>query len=394
MHLKLLRAAATAAVFGGVVTLGLGSTQAALASPAPPTFVPCNASLSAAITAADPGAVLALAPGCTYWLTETGLPTISKTLTIEGRNSSITRSYANETPSFSIFSVSSGGDLTLDNVNVGNGDGDDDGGAISNVDSFVTINGGTFSDNHGVDGGAIYNDDGDGTLTINGATFKDNGASENGGAVYNVDGSTVTIHGGTFIDNDATEDGGAVYDSSGLTVDGAAFVHNGGYDGGAIYIGDYGATIDGSTLRQNSADEGGAVYNDGALTANGSTFGQNEGSAYGGGIYNAYKLTLNGGSFSQNDSEYGGAIANLETLTVTHTAMDMNTASAGGAVYNESGIDSAAINYSMITFNRADGEGDGGAIYDDSGTVDLTGDTIMYNTPDNCAPGTIAGCTG
>ncbi len=369
MHLKLLRAAATAAVFGGIVTLGLGSTQAALASPTPPTFVPCDASLSTAISGASAGAVLVLAPGCTYWLDENGLPAISQTLTIEGHNSSITRSYANDTPGFSIFSVESGGDLTLDNVNVSNGGGDDDGGAISNVDGTVTINGGTFSDNKAEDyGGAIYNDDGTGTVTIYGAIFRDNDASEDGGAIYNVDGSTVTIHGGRFSDNDATDNGGAIYSA-----------------------GD-GATIDDSSFRQNSADQGGAIYNDDTMTVNGSTFRQNDGSAYGGGIYNADGLTLNGGSFGQNESEYGGAIYNDHTMTVTHTRMTLNTGDTGAAIMNESGDDTATITYSTIMFNRASYEG--GAIYDDSGTVDLTGDTIMYNTPDNCAPGTITGCTG
>src|SRR5215472_13403166 len=123
MHPNLLRASARIAVFGGIVTLGLGSTQMALARPTS-TFVPCSTSLSTAISDADTGAVLTLAPGCTYWLTA-GLPTIRKTLTIVGHHSSITRSYADDTPSFSIFSVRPGGNLTLDHVNIRNGDGND-----------------------------------------------------------------------------------------------------------------------------------------------------------------------------------------------------------------------------------------------------------------------------
>jgi predicted outer membrane repeat protein len=344
MHLNLPRASARIAVFGGIVALGLGSTQAALASPPPPTFVPCNASLSTAITDADTGAVLTLAPGCTYWLTAANeLPTISKVLTIDGRNSSITRSYADDTPSFSIFSVRSGGNLTLDNVNVRNGDGDDDGGAISNVNGIVTINGGTFSGNNAEDGGAIYSDDGTGTVTINGANFNDNHASEDGGAIYNDADATVTIHGGTFSDNDATEAGGAIYDSSTLAVDGATFTRNSSENGGAIYSADDDPAITGGTFRQNYAsDDGGAIYND-------------------------------------------------DTMTVTHAMFALNAAGYGGGVYND---DDGTITLTggLIVSNRASEEDGGGGVYnDDGGTATLTGVAIMDNTPDNCA-GTITGC--
>ena len=265
MHHKFLRAAATMAVIGGTVTLGFGSAQAALANPAPPTFVPCGTSLGTAISDADSGAVLALAPGCTYWL-EAGLPVINKTLTIVGHDSSVTRSYADDTPSFTIFTVHYDGDLTLDNVNVRNGDGNDNGGAISNVDGIVTISGGTFSDNHAADyGGAIYSDDGIGTVTINGATFKDNGAGAEGGAIFNDADATVTIHGGTFIGNRATGNGGAVYNDSDLTATHARFGWNAAEYGGAVYNDDGGTIgLTGGLIMFNraaEADGGGGVYN-------------------------------------------------------------------------------------------------------------------------------------
>ena len=268
MHRKLLQAAATAAVLGGAVTLGLGSTQTALANPTPPTFVPCDASLSTAISDADSGAVLALAPGCTYWLTD-GLPMINKNLTIVGHDSTIARSYSDATPSFTIFSVCTSGDLTLDNVNVRNGDGNgegggDGGGAISNVNGIVAINGGTFSGNHAeYYGGAIYSDDGTGTVTINGATFKDNGASEWGGAIYNADGATVTIHGGTFIGNRSGL-GGAIYNDSVLTATQVRFDLNAAEGGGGVYNDDGGTiSLTGGLMMFNRADEGGGggVYN-------------------------------------------------------------------------------------------------------------------------------------
>jgi predicted outer membrane repeat protein len=344
MHVNLPRAVTRIAVFSGIAALGLGSTQTALASPPPSTFVPCNASLSTAITDADTGAVLTLAPNCTYWLTETGLPAIDETLTIVGHNSSITRSYAEDTPRFGIFSVSPGGNLTLDDVNVRNGADDDTAGAIDNVDAIVTINGGTFSDNNGFDGGAI-NNHASGILTINDATFDDNDATEHGGAIYNFDGSTVTIHGGTFSDNDAGGQGGAIYSENALTVDAVTFAHNSSQSGGAIFS-----------------------YDD--------------------------DPTINGGAFRQNYASYaGGAIYNGGTMTVTHAMIDLNTAEYGGAVYND-GSGTVNLTGDMVTFNQASEDDGGGGVYDEggAGTVNLTGGLVMFNTPDNCDPD-ITGCT-
>jgi predicted outer membrane repeat protein len=341
MHLKLRRAAARVAVLGGIVTLGLGSTQAALASPTP-TPVPCGntSDLITDMTGADSGTVLILAPHCTYWLTE-GLPEVMKELTIVGNGASVVRSHDAE-DSFSIFKVGEEGDLTLDDVNVANGGGSDD-----------------------YDGGAVY-----------------------------ISGGTATIRGGTFSDNivSTTEygEGGAIGNFGTLVVDGATFSHNGGEYGGAIFSKAGGTTISGATFRQNSSYDGGAIYVLGTMTVNGSAFRQNDGSAYGGGIYNAADLTLNGDSFAANEAEYGGAIANENVITVNHTTMVMNTGYDGGAFYEES-EDDTAINDSVITINRASEYG--GGIYLDYGTVDLTGDTIYVNEPGNCYPvGDITGC--
>lgn len=214
MHLKFLRAAATVAVLAGTVTLGLGSTQAALATT---TDVACGASLSTAITDANTGDVLVLAPDCTYWLTS-ALPMINIDLTIVGHHSTwIKRSYADDTPSFSIFSVCSAGDLTLRGVNVANGGGSD---------------------------------------------------HEDGGAVY-VNSGTLTIWGGIFTGNNTTDSGGAIDNFLGsLSVYGATFTRNSSDYGGAIYSQEDGATIDGTTFSRNEAYEGGAIYNDDVMTLN------------------------------------------------------------------------------------------------------------------------------
>jgi predicted outer membrane repeat protein len=345
MHLKLLRAAAAVAVLGGTATLGLGSTQAALAGPTTTVLVPCStSSLVTDMTSPANDTVLILAPGCTYWLTAT-LPRVMHTLTIVGHQSSIVRSYADDTASFSIFSVGSAdGNLTLINVNVRNGGGDEgDGGAIHLDPGTVTIHGGTFSDNNTTEyGGAIYNLHG--TLTVDGATFTGN-SSGWGGAIYSEnDESTATLNHDTFIGNHASDEGGAIYNE------------------------DNDMTIGGGNFRYNTSHYGGAIYND-------------------------FDLTISDTLFSMNSaSDEGGAVYNADTVTIDGSLITVNRATdGGGGIYND---DTVALDGSLITVNRAT-DGGGGIYHDDDATVHLAGDLININAPDNCEPtGTIAGCIG
>ena len=289
MHLKLLRGAATVAILGGTMTLGLGFTQAALASTTP---VDCSTvDLVSAMTGYTSGDTLILAPHCTYWLTgSTGLPPVMHTLTIVGHDSTfIKRSYDNAN-SFSIFTVGSVGNLTLDNVNVSNGGGSDqeDGGAIYIDPGTVTIHGGTFSHNNTSEyGGAIDNDLG--TLTVDGATFTDN-SSEYGGAIYSKSPvATATLDGDTFSHNYASDEGGAIYNyDNDMTITDGNFRYNTAPDGGAIYN-YYDLTITHTLFSMNSAsDEGGAIYNyeDETVTIDLSPIIVNHASDGGGGIYN------------------------------------------------------------------------------------------------------------
>jgi predicted outer membrane repeat protein len=298
MHLKLLRAAASIALFGGMAAFGLGSAQAALASP---TIVDVSCSTSTLIsdmataqTVDD--TVLILAPDCTYWLTAvydattSGLPMVDNDLTIVGHDSTwIERSYEDDTPSFGIFSVCSAGDLTLNDVNVANGGGSDheDGGAVD---------GATFTDNStGEYGGAIYSENYISTATLNGDTFSRNDSSEYGGAIANDD-NDMTITNSTFSKNGASDDGGAIYN-------------------------DYDLTVNGSGFSQNEAEYGGAMYNDDDLTVNHSSI-TNKNSAYqGGGFYNDDEtLTINYSTVTYNlSSRGGGAIYNYDDGTVTLT---------------------------------------------------------------------------
>lgn len=294
MHLRLLRAAAAVALLGGTATVGLGFTQAALATT--PTPVGCTTDdLTSAITDASSGAILDLTPHCTYVLTAQ-LPSIMKTLTIVGP---ATLERNTESSSFSVLVVGcANGHLTLENVNIRDGGGDVDGGGavkITNQDATLTVYGGTFSDNTATAddsyGGAIDNS---GPLIVDGATFTDNSA-ESGGAIYSENGvSTATLNQDTFVGNNA-EYGGAIYnEDNNMQIGRGSFRDNiaTGEDaeGGAIFN-DYNLTATGTLFSMNSAfgedGQGGAIYNDDSdLTLDHSLLTVNHAADGGGGIYN------------------------------------------------------------------------------------------------------------
>jgi predicted outer membrane repeat protein len=273
MHLKLLRTAATVAVLGGTVTLGLGSTQAALAQTT--VHVGCGVDATAnLVTAMDTAqthndTVLILQQNCTYE-PAAGLPPVKNELTIVGQHDSsiAPTSYEN----LSIFTVTATGDLTLNNVNVAKGGGSTAtaGGAVYiEAAGSATIHGGTFSDNtvdtDGGDGGAIANY---GSLTVDGAAFLDNDAS-NGGAIYNFTGGSLTLNGDSFTGNETVDgDGGAVYNAGTMTVGFTTLNDNTAEYGGAVYVNTTGSThISDSMFTHNTANADGGGIDDEAGTA-------------------------------------------------------------------------------------------------------------------------------
>ena len=310
MHLKLLRIAASAALCGGVVTLGFVSTQSAMAVPATVINVPCDTgTLITDMTSPVNNTVLNLAANCTYSLTgSTGLPTVTNEVTINGHNSWIQRSYGN-TNSFSIFVVDSTvettGDLILKSVNVANGGGSGtyDGGAID-IDSAYECP----------------------SVSVSGGTFRDNSTEEYGGAISNK--CTLTVTNATFTNNSSTE-GGAISSygtalSASLVHD--TFSHNSASDeGGAIYNNDNDMTVTDSYFKYNSADDGGAIYNYYGLTIKHSQITYNSASSYGGGVYNDNDATINDSLIMFNTAGSGaGGIINEDETYLSNDLINLN----------------------------------------------------------------------
>jgi predicted outer membrane repeat protein len=261
MHLKPARTATTAAAIGGVLVLGLGSAQAAKASPE--NHVACSA--GALGSAIGRGGTLYLAHNCTYHVSAT--LTVSTGTTIYGDGATIKGGAPNR--HFSIMTVDSRVHVTLNGVNFTEGLTYNDGGAIDDH-GHLTVNGGTFSHNTAETHGGAIDVEG-GSLTINDAVFTDN-YGVHGGAVH-TDGDEITHITDTAFSRNTAIQGGAIFNFSGVDVYGGSFAENTATAGGAIY--DYGpapATVDDSAIIANLAKDtgGGVYYCGGSITLSGS----------------------------------------------------------------------------------------------------------------------------
>jgi predicted outer membrane repeat protein len=338
--MRALAVSARGLLAGGLVTGALALTAAAapaaLAAPAIPAFtpVPCSvAVLDAAITAAAPGAVLGLAPGCHYVL-NAPLATPAVSLSILGDGATIQRSFV--APAFDTLTVDPGRTVRISHLTVSNGGGAIGHSAILNLGDLV-LTGDSFVGNHGGPGGAIRSS---GFLTVSNSQFAANTAlpGGSGGAIENT--GTALVTNSTFTGNLSAGFGGAFVNTSK-------------------------ATLVNDSFHGNSAVEGGgAVASDGVLNVmHGSFFGIGNSvtgpAGRGGALYTiglsdvSYSLFFNNAS-----SDIGGAIAiDGGSLLLDHDAIANNTAAAAG-----------------------------GGIFRLAGTVTLLHTGVAFNHPNNCRP--------
>ena len=269
------------------------------------------------------------------------------------------------------------------------------GGAINVVSGDLTIEGGSFSGNDGLWGGAIMYGASN-TLSITGTTFSDNTATD-GGALELGKGSAV-ITNCIFTGNEALHDdinrsegngyGGAIdcYSKTNLTVEGGSFSGNVAWRGGAMCINTSGsASVSGVTFTGNgSADytrAGGAIYSKQNLTITDCTFGgANEADGnkakFGGAINHVKKdgnyglVSLYGGVFQNNvANECGGAICEesgmnidryegegtlfLNNKVTAETAADCGGGALWAETYSQSNNKNVKVKYAVFKGNEA-----------------------------------------
>jgi hypothetical protein len=328
-----------------------------------------------------------------------------------------------------VFHICPGGGctstVTLTGLTIRNGNTGGAGGIYNQAKLIVqdSLIGGAGGGNVAYNGGGIYSSAGTST-TLDGSTVSANGASF-GGGIYNNGTLNITnsVIGGAGVGNAATNDGGGIYHVSGtLTVDGSTISANTAKNGGGIYseaplevlngstIGEPGAanqatdagggicsllagsttTVDDSSVNANEAQYCAGIFSQGTLKIqNGSSIGAagagNEATAFGGGICNqAGTTTVDDSSVIGNHAaEQGGAILNYAggTTTVTGSRISSNSAADGGGIYS---WDNCTTTVDASTIGGI-GEGNvatdnGGGLYNNAGTMIVTGSRILHNT--------------
>lgn len=260
------------------------------------------------------------------------------------------------------------------------------GGVVQNSGYDLTVLTGTSfknnileATNQAVFGGAIYQERG--TLNLeDGVIFDGNNVtsasqtypgwsgqdSASGGAIYITAANATIGNNVQFLNNTALNN----------TADGES-------NGGAIFMQGSSVTLGNAVFTNNSANtRGGAIYNgDSTLTINGAaTFSENEAKT-GGAIYmydvtgTTVTNTGTGTTFNQNKAVgNGGAVANFDgTLNIdeNNTFSSNETNGSGGAIYNASYSGTSVANVAGGTSFTGNSANQGGAIYN-SGTVNLT----------------------
>jgi hypothetical protein len=284
-----------------------------------------------------------------------GFPLITSKLTIIGNGATIQRTGSTK---FGIFQVFVGGDLTLQDLTISNGDTTQD---HDSSGAGVDVLGGTVLLEH---------------VTLNG-----NQAFQGGAIANNVPGSEVKLMDSVVTNNSSLDDGGGIYNSGTLIIQNSEISNNTSrntvFGGGGIYNDGNGqVTLDHSQLVGNLALEGGGLYNNGGSIniINQSVISGNvatEQKAFiphgGGGINNNPSGTVTvDQSFvlgNQAAGTTGGGIYNQASLKVTGSVLAGNISGSGGAVYNDSqgtgSISSSCILDNQVLLAHTAGLGNG-----------------------------------
>ncbi|MER6997838.1 hypothetical protein [Streptomyces sp. NPDC000410] len=382
-----------------------------------------------------------------------GLPPITSEITIEGHGATITRD--DSAPDFRILFVPSGGDLTLNKTTISRGRATDCptfpglavcGGGISSLGT-LTVNHSRVIKNTAesatlfAEAGGI---DSDGTGKLNHTEVSGNVARYTGGALNSADAGGVsndgplTVYRSRIVNNivSITANTGGFAFGAGLssfaptTVKQSVISFNKAIAPGGTARGALANAVPASTvmtvtdtvLEGNTASApggtalGAAVASNAKLSMTDSRIIDNHasapgtttasGTAVGGGLsvgpvgdVALADTTLRDNSVNASgagSSAVGGAINNSVggTLRTVRTHIRGNTATtSGGGTARGGGLfngGTSLLQWSKVTKNKA---GDGGGIYEDSGTVTLTSTTVTDNDPNNCSPsGSVPGC--
>jgi predicted outer membrane repeat protein len=135
-----------------------------------------------------------------------------------------------------------------------------------------------------------------------------------------------------------------------------------------------------STFSGNTGDTGGAILNSNSIYIENSVFESNYASD--GGALHTSEATIRDSSFTQNTSlTTGGAINHTSDLIISGSVFIENSAILKGGAIMQGGIYGASI--SVTTFISNSTDGDGGAIYHETGNLNIFESTLNSNVAED-----------
>ncbi|KOP25499.1 hypothetical protein AMR41_14360 [Hapalosiphon sp. MRB220] len=376
-------------------------------------------SLRAALKSAQAGDIIQFDPSLanrTITLTS-GELSIAKDVTIDGAGAENLTISGNNTSR--VFSVGSNVNATVKNLTLTNGmvtGTDGRGGAIAAWDnSTLEVENCNFNNNSAWQNGAIYVGHGS-QATVVGSKFDSNdgtlaGSGFSGGAIGTYGSGVLVVKDSEFTNNKGVN-GGAIYNLLGeVTVENSVFRNNsaeGDIGGGAFFSDGGNSTGPGSTVggtiairgsqfeNNHTKGEGGAIFawghgpdktviEDSTIVGNTADF-DDKGIGRGGGLRVHGELIMNNVTVANNKAaKQGGAIWLDGSLPVniTNSTFSGNKAidDAGGAMFVNTD-ESASVNITNSTVvNNEAGRANGAFwIYSPTQPVTLTNSIVAYNT--------------
>jgi hypothetical protein len=273
------------------------------------------------------------------------LPTITKSVTINGNGSSVTIIDGNSSGAYRCIAITGGtvviSGVTIQNCHAGNNNG---GGIFSA--STLTINNSIIKNNKinaiigFVSGGGIYSS---GTLAINNSTVSGNivntgifSGGGSGGGIYQ-QGAALTIDNSTVSGNSVTGDAmtmasGGIDSTGALTISNSVISGNTANLYGGIYSGAGSLTITNSSITGNTANSmHGGIHAATVVTSSitGSTISGNSAASWHGGVYNSGNMTISNSTISGNSARNGGIAHDNNTLSIVNSTITNNTGTNG-----------------------------------------------------------------
>lgn len=205
------------------------------------------------------------------------------------------------------------------------------------TDQQVTVNGDYKIILSGEDLRQLFYVQAGGNLTLNDITLVDGDASS-GGAIYVEQGAAVTINRSFVSSSTSSGDGGAIYNRGTLTVVRSTLGSNiAGLNGGGIFNNGGSVAVRQSYLVSNQSDSGGGIYTvNGDLVVSRSAVRSSFISNLGGGILVAGPTEISNSTFSNNRADEGGALYLIADVEIINSTFYENKADTAGAIYHES----------------------------------------------------------